>query len=166
MIHGHSHVRFFLLLLAVGILATSSGKAIDHQSGADPYEAIVSVPIPIEAPSQTVLGQPYRFPTGTPLIETFKITIEPGMQTGPHKHAIPLLAYVLTATLGVDNGSRGKRSFEAGQMYLEAIDWCHVGYAVGDRPVEILAIYLGERDPNRIKPEPCRAAEEPSSTSR
>ena len=31
-------------------------------------------------------------PAGTALIQTLKITIEPGMKTGPHKHAIPLLA--------------------------------------------------------------------------
>jgi len=159
MAHKRIKVLFGLSLLGIGILATLAGNAIDHQSGTEPYESISSLPIPIDAPSRTVLGQPYRFPAGTPLIETFKITIEPGMKTGPHKHAIPLIAYILSGTLGVDYGSRGKRSFVAGQIYVEAIDWCHVGYAVGNQAVEILGIYLGQQDPDQIKPEPCSAAQ-------
>ena len=79
------------------------------------------------------------------------------MKTGPHKHAIPLLAYVIAGTLGVDYGSRGKRSFSPGEAYVEAIDWCHVGYAVGNEEVEIIGIYLGQQDPNQIKPLPCPA---------
>lgn len=158
MIHNHIRILFSLSLLVVGTLAAFVASAVDHQSGSEPYEAVSALPIPIEAPSQTVLGQPYTFPEGTPLIKTFKITIEPGMKTGPHKHAIPLIAYVFSGTLGVDYGSRGKRSFAAGQAYVEAIDWCHVGYAVGSQAVGILGIYLGQQDPDQIKPEPCGAA--------
>ena len=144
-----------LALLVVSGLAASGASAIDHQSGTEPYQTISAVPIPIEEASKTVLGQTYTFPAGTPLIKTFKITIEPGMKTGPHKHAIPLLAYVLSGELGVDYGSRGKKSFSAGEAYVEAIDWCHVGYAEGDEAVQILAVYLGQREPDQIKPEPC-----------
>ena len=110
---------------------------------------------PIEAPSQTVLGQTYTFPAGVPLIKVFNITIEPGMKTAPHKHEVPLLAYILSGELGVDYGSRGEKSFSPGQSYVEALDWCHVGYAVGDEAVELLGIYLGQQDPDQIKPEPC-----------
>ena len=150
---------FRFSLLAVGALAASVASAIDHQSGTEPYQAIRAVAIPIEEASKTVLGQTYTFPVGTPLIRTFKITIEPGMKPGPHKHEIPLLAYVLSGELGVDYGSRGKRSFSAGESYIEAIDWCHVGYAAGDEAVEILGVYLGEREPDQIKPEPCDATD-------
>ena len=111
----------------------------------------------MELPSKTVLGQDFSFPSGTPLIEAFKITIDPGMKTALHKHAIPLLAYIISGELEIDYGSRGKRSFSPGQAYIEAIDWCHVGYGIGDEPVEILGIYLGQQDPNQIKPEPCDA---------
>ncbi|MEE3329797.1 MAG: cupin domain-containing protein [Myxococcota bacterium] len=140
---------------AVSARAASAASAIDHQSGTAPYQAISAVAIPIEEASKTVLGQTYAFPAGTPLIKIFKITIEPGMKTGPHKHEIPLLAYVLSGELGVDYGSRGKRSFAAGQSYIEAIDWCHVGYAAGDEAVEILGVYLGQQEPDQIKPERC-----------
>ena len=144
-----------LALLVVGGLVASGASAIDHQSGTEPYQTISAVPIPIQGTAKTVLGQTYTFPAGTPLIKPFKITIEPGMKTGPHKHAIPLLAYVLSGELGVDYGSRGKKSFSAGEAYVEAIDWCHVGYAEGDEAVQILAVYLGQREPDQIKPEPC-----------
>ena len=129
--------------------------ALDHRAGPDPYQEIRALPIPIEFPSKTVLGQDFAFPSGTPRIEVFKITIDPGMRTALHKHAIPLLAYVLSGELGIDYGSRGKRSFSPGEAYIEAIDWCHVGYGIGDEPVEILGVYLGQQEPDQIKPEPC-----------
>ena len=88
-----------LALLVVSGLAASGASAIDHQSGTEPYQTISAVPIPIQGTSKTVLGQAYTFPAGTPLIKPFKITIEPGMKTGPHKHAIPLLEYLDTAGL-------------------------------------------------------------------
>ncbi len=157
MIRKHLNLVVRFAILVIVALSAYAASAIDHQSGTEPYQTIRAVPIPIEAPSRTVLGQPYAFPAGTPLIQTFKITIEPGMKTGPHKHAIPLFAYVMSGTLGVDYGSRGERSFSAGQAYVEAIDWCHVGYAVGNEEVEIIGIYLGQQDPNEIKPKPCRA---------
>lgn len=146
-----------LALLVGGGMAATGASAIDHQAGTEPYQAISAVPIPIMGTSTTVLDQTYSFPAGTPLIKTFKITMEPGIKTGPHKHAIPLLAYVLSGELGVDYGSRGKKSFTAGEAYVEAIDWCHVGYAMGDEAVHILAVYLGQQEPDQIKPEPCDA---------
>jgi quercetin dioxygenase-like cupin family protein len=144
-----------LAALTVSCLGASVAEAIDHQPGPNPYQDIHALPIPMEQPSTTVLGQAYTFPSGTPLIKVFRITIAPGMKTAPHQHAIPLLAYVLSGELGVDYGSRGKRTFSAGQSYVEAIEWCHVGYGVGDEAVEILGIYLGQQDPDQIKPEPC-----------
>ena len=144
------------LIISFTILAATA-SALDHQSGPNPYQDIQAIPVPMELPSETVLGQAYTFPLGTPLIKAFKITIAPGMKTAAHKHAIPLLAYVLSGKLGVDYGSRGEHAFSPGQAYVEAIDWCHVGYAVGEEKVEILGIYLGQQSPDQIKPEPCDA---------
>jgi len=64
---------------------------------------------------------------------------------------------VISGTLGVDYGSRGKRSFSAGEAYVEAIDWCQIGSALGDKEVQIIGIYLGEQSPNEIKPKSCPA---------
>ncbi|MDE0884169.1 MAG: cupin domain-containing protein [Myxococcota bacterium] len=154
----HRRAVLASLATAAALLATPA-SAVDHRSGNDPYESINSLPVPIEAPSQTILGQAYTFPKGVPLIEVFKITIEPGMKTAPHKHAIPLLAYILSGELGVDYGSRGKKTFSPGQSYIEAINWCHVGFATGDTAVELLGVYLGQQNPNQIKPEPCEDLE-------
>ncbi len=141
------------------VLGACPAVALDHQVGSEPYQAISAQPIAIEQASRTVLDQAYTFPPGTPLIQAFKITIEPGMKTAPHKHAIPLLAYVVSGELGVDYGIRGKRTFSPGQAYIEAIEWCHIGYAAGDEAVEILGFYLGQQDPDQIKPEPCTASD-------
>ena len=72
---------------------------------------------------------------------------------------LSLLAYVVSGELGVDYGIRGKRTFSPGQAYIEAIEWCHIGYAVGDEAVEILGFYLGQQDPDQVKPEPCTASD-------
>ena len=147
----------FFVVLWVALAGLAPAWALDHQSGSDPYKAIRALPIPLQLPSKTVLGQDFKFPAGVPLITAFNITIEPGKKTALHKHAIPLLAYIVSGELEVDYGSRGKRSFSPGEAYIEAIEWCHVGYAIGDASVEVLGFYLGQQDPDQIKPEPCAA---------
>ena len=144
-----------LVLFVIALAGPAPALALDYQAGSDPYQDIRAVPIPVELPSKTVLGQDFKFPAGVPLVKAFNITIEPGKKTALHKHAIPLLAYIVSGKLGVDYGSRGERSFSPGEAYIEAIEWCHIGYAIGDEPVEVLGFYLGQQNPDQIKPEPC-----------
>ncbi|SIT71350.1 hypothetical protein SAMN05216526_1537 [Ectothiorhodosinus mongolicus] len=131
--------------LLSGVLAFSSVSAGGHAAQA--YEQILATPLDIQMPNRTVLGQEYRFPTGEPDIRGFLIEIPVGKETSLHTHAIPLLAYVVSGTLEVDYGSKGKRTFGPGSTYIEAIDWCHVGRALGDEPAIILGFYLGSDDP-------------------
>ena len=43
----------------------------------------------------------------------------------------------------MDYGSRGTRTYVAGEGVLEAIDWPHNGTNIGSVPVKLLAVYLG-----------------------
>ena len=145
----------FLLIVLLAAVWTPAVSARDPEAAPDPYREIHPVPIPLELPSKTVLGQDYAFPKGTPLIKAFQFTLGPGEKTSLHKHAVPLLAYIVSGKLKVDYGSRGERSFSPGQAYIEAIDWCHTAHGAGTEPVEILGFYLGQQDPDQTAPEPC-----------
>jgi hypothetical protein len=43
----------------------------------------------------------------------------------------------------VDYGAKGRKTYTAGQNFLEAVDWCHAGRAVGDVPVVLISVYIG-----------------------
>jgi len=126
-----------LLLFASAVQAAERPAAL-------PQETVTSRPLPIERPSTTILGQPYAYPKGTPALSLFTVQLQPGAATSPHKHPIPLIAYVLSGSIEVDYGSKGKRILNAGQGYVEAIDWCKAGRALGPQPATVLWFYLDE----------------------
>ena len=105
---------------------------------------------------KTIIGQDFKYPSGTPLIKAFDIVIPAGKQTSSHSHAIPLYAYIVSGELEVDYGSKGKRSFKAGSSYIEAIDWCHIGKSLNNQPVRIIGVYLGQVTPDQIAPIDCK----------
>lgn len=96
------------------------------------------------ATATTVVGEPLRYPTGTPARVTASIvTIVPGADTPLHRHPVPLVAYILAGELTVDYGSHGKRTFRKGDAFVEAMDVAHRGMNLGTETVSILAVYLG-----------------------
>jgi len=146
---------FKLLFLTSVAVFSSHAAALTHVDGSNPYEDIEASIIPIEQAPKTILGQDFKYPAGQPLIKAFDILIPAGKQTSIHKHAIPLFIYVVSGDLEVDYGSKGKKIFKPGTSYIEAIEWCHVGKVAGKNPVKIIGIYLGEQNPDQIKPESC-----------
>ena len=153
------------LAVAVGSIGASllfarvGASALDHNDGKSPAQDLSSTEIQMASPSQTILGQDFRYPVGVPLLKAFTIEIPAGKQTSLHKHAVPMYVYLTAGELEVDYGSKGKRTFRAGSSYIEAIDWCHFGTALGKEGVKLLAVYLGQRDPNQIQPEACSKLE-------
>ena len=159
-------MRNWLLLSVLGValsagplFVSSRAVALDYNDGKGSSENTSSIAIKMPFPSKTILGQDFSYPGGVPLIEAFSIEIPPGKQTPLHKHSIPMYAYITAGELEVDYGSKGKRTIKAGTAFVEAINWCHFGRAVGKEPVKILAVYLGQREPNQIQPEICESAD-------
>jgi quercetin dioxygenase-like cupin family protein len=124
--------------------------------GSVAYEQVTAKPILLEQGPKTIIGQDFKYPSGTPLIKAFDITIPPGKQTSLHSHAIPLYAYVISGELEVDYGSKGKRVFKAGSSYIEAINWCHSGKSLGGKPARLIGVYLGQENPDQIAPIDCK----------
>jgi quercetin dioxygenase-like cupin family protein len=140
------------LLLMLWIPSVFAVEANKSHSG------MTAKPIPLQSESKTVIGQDLQYPKGTPMIKAFEIEIAPGQQTSLHRHAIPLFAYVVSGELEVDYGSKGKRMIKAGTSFMEAIDWCHYGKALGNQPVKIIGVYLGQQKPDTALSEDCKKA--------
>lgn len=152
-----SHRLRIQLIFASLVLVSGSIYAQSKSAQASvAYENITAKPIILEQGPKTILGQDFKYPSGTPLIKAFDITIPPGKQTSLHSHAIPLYAYVISGELEVDYGSKGKRIFKAGSSYIEAINWCHAGKSLGGKPVRLIGVYLGQENPDQIAPTDCK----------
>lgn len=133
-----------LLASALGLQACGSDS---NESTQPPLESEAKVVDLLVKQSETILGQPFEYPSsGTPEITSTVLTLQPGEETGWHHHDAPLVAYVLEGSLQVeygDNGADGVRIYEAGEALVEAFRTTHNGTNVGDIPVRIHVTNIG-----------------------
>lgn len=100
----------------------------------------------LDAQELDVLDQPIAYPKKTPAqVTSAIITLEPGQETGWHRHRVPLFAYILEGTLSVEYDAGVVKTYPAGTAYMEAEDIWHNGTNTGEDPVRILAVYLGAK---------------------
>ncbi len=145
-------INRLLVLLTAGLFL--HGNAWASEEGTKDPKTIRVKPIPMES-AKTIIGQDFVYPTGTPQIQVFEIEIPPGQQTTLHRHAIPLFAYIASGDLELDYGSKGKKIVRSGTSFVEAINWCHFGKPLGDQSVRIIAVYLGQKNPDLAISEDC-----------
>ena len=107
------------------------------------YENVTATIIPFSSTSADVVGRALTYPKGKPVMKAYKITIPKGKATIVHLHQVSIFAYVLSGTLEVDYGSKGKKIFKAGDGFLEAVNWCPKGTALGNEPVVLVGLYSG-----------------------
>jgi quercetin dioxygenase-like cupin family protein len=128
------------LAALAALIATAAPSRADETITAG---SVTAVELPMASPSGDVLGRPLAYPAGTPSVRAYRITLPPKSSTTLHKHPVPLYAYILSGTLEVDYGARGRKTYRAGDNFLEAVDWCHAGRTVGDVPVVLISVYIG-----------------------
>jgi hypothetical protein len=145
-----------LLLCVVGLHSESALAKDDYALGLAKDRISVKTLLPL-MPSKTIIGQDYEYPNGAPLIESYLIEIPSGQKTGIHLHQVPLLAYIISGRLETNYGSKGSKISSAGDVFIEAIDWCHFGQTLGTEPVQILAIYLNSVGSAQKKSVDCTA---------
>ena len=105
--------------------------------------------------STTVVGETLHYPSSGPAQVTVSIvTIRPGTNTALHRHAVPLVAYILDGELTVDYVGKGQKIFRQGDALVEAMDVPHHGMNQGATPVKILAVYLGAKGAANVTLEP------------
>ena len=126
-------IAMLALIAAFSTLPARAEEAIS-------YKTLVT---PLLETSQTIIGQPFAYPTGKAKVTAVIVTVPPGGETGWHEHAVPLFAYVLDGALSVDYGDKGTRVYKTGDSLMEAMNWPHNGTNTGNVPVRILAVYIG-----------------------
>ena len=146
------------LLLALAFLALASPalaqRAPDAQAPAAkaPANAAGYPAIPLLSTGTTIMGEKLRYPAGDPHVTASIVTLAPGQRTIPHKHGVPLFAYILSGELSVDYGDKGVRTYKAGDTFMEAMDQVHHGFNPGKEPVRLLAVYMGAAGAADVEP--------------
>lgn len=127
------------LSFAFAILAASAlSPALAFDAVAPSYPAV-----PLLSTGKTIVGETIHYPPGDAHITAAIVTLAPGGRTILHKHPVPLFAYILDGELVVDYGTHGTRTYKQGASFMEAMDVAHFGENKGDKPVRILAVYMG-----------------------
>jgi quercetin dioxygenase-like cupin family protein len=131
--------------------ATAPAKATPAAKA--PADAAGYPAIPLLSTSTTILGEPLRYPTTGPAHVTASIvTLAPGQRTIPHKHGVPLFAYILDGEFSVDYGAKGVRTYKPGDSFMEAMDDVHFGFNAGSVPARLIAVYMGAKGAADVEP--------------
>lgn len=80
---------------------------------------------------------------GQAQVSVYLVTVLPGDHSAWHHHEVPLLVHVLDGELTVDYGDKGKKTFKAGDAFMEALETRHEGLNTSDKPTRLLAVYMG-----------------------
>ncbi len=138
--HSRFGRRESLALAAAGLVGLGVGLACGRGADAQVPPAPAA---PLLASSETILGEPLRYPTGAPAkVVAAVVALAPGQQTGWHTHGVPTFGYILEGELTVDYGNRGVHVYRAGDALLEAVDVAHDGRNTGAGPMRILVVFM------------------------
>ena len=137
-------MRLLQSLLAVLLFVALPAAA--QEAKTTDYPAAVS----LLSTDKTAVGESIAYPDGQAKITSLIVTIAPGAETGFHKHGVPLYVYVLEGEATVDYGDKGKRVYKAGEAFMEAMDTWHNGTNPTDKPVRVLAVYMGGGDAQSV----------------
>ena len=98
----------------------------------------------LDAQAVDTLEQPVAYPRKGPAqVSSVLLTLEPGQETGWHRHRVPLYVYVLEGTVTVEYDAGVVKEYPAGTAFMEAEDVWHNGTNAGDDTARILTVYMG-----------------------
>ena len=146
-------LRCLTAVIAV-ITLTSATLSASAQNAApvQPPASATYPAVPLLSTSTTVLGEPLRYPSGTPHVTSAIVTLAPGAHTILHKHGVPMFAYILDGEITVDYGKHGKRTYRKGQSLMEAMHIAHFGENTGTEPMRLIAVYMGSKRAKDVIP--------------
>lgn len=94
----------------------------------------------------TGIGNKIQYPiTDSALVTIYKITIPSGKSTGWHHHTIPVFAYVLQGELTVEFKGYSTKVFKENATFSEVVNIEHQGSNMSDKPLVLIAFYIGEK---------------------
>jgi quercetin dioxygenase-like cupin family protein len=147
--------RLFFALIALTLATPAlAQRAPDAQAPATkaPANAAGYPAVPLLSTGTTIMGETLRYPAGDPHVTASIVTLAPGQRTIPHKHGVPLFAYILEGEFSVDYGDRGVRTYKPGDSFMEAMDVAHFGFNAGKVPAKLIAVYMGAKGARDVEP--------------
>jgi quercetin dioxygenase-like cupin family protein len=122
------------------LLAACSDATTDGGSSTDAASRTVL----LYKATRTVLDQLVTYPSDSASeVSSSIVRLEPGAETGFHRHDTPLYVYVLRGTVTVSYDGDVVKEYPAGSAFLEAIGTYHNGRNEGTEMVEILTVSIG-----------------------
>lgn len=98
----------------------------------------------LDAESRTILGQRFKYPTKRrPEVSSTLVVLEPGQETGWHRHKVPTYTYVLDGTVTMEFDNAEVRDLPAGTATMEAIGTWHNVTNKGTSPARLLMVFMG-----------------------
>ncbi|MFY9991862.1 MAG: cupin domain-containing protein [Rhodoplanes sp.] len=140
-------------LLALGFVFLFGGVSLGRDAAEPQAQPQPDPAVTILSTGASILGEPIRYPTTGPArITAAIVTLAPGQKTSVHKHGVPLFAYILEGELTVDYAGYTKRTFHAGEAFLEGMDVAHFGVNSGKQTMRLLAVYMGAQGAQDVIP--------------
>ena len=138
-------MRRILPLLSILVFVQAAASFADQ-------DAVVS---DVMKGSRTIGGQTIEYPTTNKAeINSVKIDIQPGKESGRHMHPFPTYVHVLEGTLTVEFEDGSRQSFKAGSGFLETVNTWHNVKNLEEAPLTFLVVTAGEEGKsNFIRPE-------------
>ena len=133
-------------MLITGCGGGSEEPAASAASASVSAAAPAGTEVLLDAVGVTVLDQTITYPKKKPAqVSSSIITIEPGQETGWHRHNVPMFAYVMEGTLTVEYDAGVTKEFAAGTALMEAQGVFHNGLNRGEDPVRVLVVFMGAK---------------------
>ncbi len=130
------------LSLATALLISGCGSALAAQA---PKAALAVTSTSLLKTTTTWNGAPITYSkSGSPEIQSVVVEIPAGSATAWHLHPVNNIAYVLEGKVRLELENGTTQSFSAGESFAEVVNTWHRGTNLGEGPLRILVIYLGE----------------------
>ena len=144
--------RVFSILLILVLVQTTV------PAGAEPQDVTVTA---VMKSSTTISGQKIEYPkTDKAEMASVLVEIQPGKENGRHMHAVPTYVHVLEGTMTVEFEDGTRQTFKAGTGFLEVVNTVHSAKNLGDVPLKLLVVFVGEEGkPNLVRLEKHQASD-------
>lgn len=93
--------------------------------------------------AQSIIGLELVCPDGKPIIAAAMVTMQPGEETGWHRHDAPFFAWIIEAELTLDYGPERTREYKSGDGFIETFRSEHIGHNTGKGHARVLALFAG-----------------------
>lgn len=90
-------------------------------------------------------GKQIEYPKGQAEVTGMLIEVDPGQETGWHRHSVPSFAMVIEGELEVTLQDGRKKLLKAGDLLAEVVDVVHTGKNVGSGVVKLVVFYAGAK---------------------